>query len=84
MFGSNGSTEHSLVQESPVYVEDQAGQTRSQMDILLDVINKLQDVRSDAQDLNDKLFVYFIDMALYHACERLADQSDQGKRNKWD
>jgi hypothetical protein len=83
MFDLDASTEHALVQESPVYVEDPASQARSQMDILLDVTNKLQQARCDAQNLNDKLFLYFMDMALYHACERLTNQSDLGEREKW-
>ena len=83
MFDLDASTEHSLIQESPVYVEDRVSQARSQMDILLDVTNKLQEARCDAQDLNDKLFLYFMDMALYHACERLTNQSDLGEREKW-
>jgi hypothetical protein len=83
MFDLDASTEHSLIQESPVYVEDRVSQARSQTDILLDVTNKLQEARCDAQDLNDKLFLYFMDMALYHASERLTNQSDLGEREKW-
>jgi len=37
----------------------------------------------EAQDLNDKLFLYSMDVAIYHACERLANQSDLGEREKW-
>jgi hypothetical protein len=83
MFDLDASTEHALIQESPVYVEDRVSQARSQTDILLDVANKLQEARCDAQDLNDKLFLYFMDMAIYHACERLTNQSDLGEREKW-
>jgi hypothetical protein len=77
------SAQRSLAQESPVYLEDQVSQARSQMDILLDIANKLHEARREAQDLSDKLFLYFIDMALHHACERLANQSDLGEREKW-
>jgi hypothetical protein len=83
MLDLDGSTERSLVQESPVYVEDQVSHARSQMDILLDVTHKLHEARCDTQHLNDKLLLYFVDMALYHACERLTDQSDLGEREKW-
>ena len=83
MFDLDASTEHSLILESPVYVEDRVSQTRSQMDLLLDVTNRLQEARCDAQYLNDKLFLYFMDMAIYHACDRLANQSELGEREKW-
>jgi hypothetical protein len=53
------------------------------MDLLLDVTNRLQEARCDAQELNDKLFLYFMDMAIYHACDRLANQSELGEREKW-
>lgn len=71
------------VQESPADGEDQASQARSQMDSLLAVANKLQEARCDAQDLNDRLLLYFVDMALYHVCERLTGQSDRGAPEKW-
>jgi hypothetical protein len=83
MFDLDAGTEQSFIQESPVYVEDRASQARTQMDILLDVTNKLQEARCEAQDLNDKLFLYFMDMALYHACEKLTNQSDLGEQEKW-
>ncbi len=83
MFDLDGSTEHSVIQESPVYVEGQVRQPRSQTDILIDVTNKLQEARCEAQELSDKLFLYFMDTAIYHACERLTNQSDLGEREKW-
>jgi hypothetical protein len=83
MFDLDASTERSLIEESPVYVEDRASQARSQIDLLLDVTNRLQEARCDAQDLNDKLFLYVMDVAIYHACERLANQSDLCEQEKW-
>jgi hypothetical protein len=82
-FDLDESTEQLLVLESPVYVEDQVTQTRSQTDILQDVTNKLQEARWEARELNDKCLLYFIDMAIYHACEILTNQSDLGEREKW-
>ena len=58
-------------------------QTRSQADILQDVADKLQGARWEARELNDKLLQYFIDMAIFHACETLTNQSDLGEREKW-
>ncbi len=58
-------------------------QTRTQADILADVTIKLQEARSEARGLNDKLLLYFIDMAVFHACETLTNQSDLGEREKW-
>jgi hypothetical protein len=71
------------LQDSSVYVEDEAEQARSQGDLLIDVTHKLQEARSEATGLNDKLFLYFIDMAIFHACEVLANQSDLGEHEKW-
>jgi hypothetical protein len=82
-FDLDESSEQLLVLESPVYVEDQAVQTRSQADILQDVADKLQGARWEARELNDKLLQYFIDMAIFHACETLTNQSDLGEREKW-
>ncbi len=72
-----------LIEEYHVYVEDLERQARSPADILADVTNKLQEARLQARGLNDKLFLYFIDMAIFHACEKLTDQSDLGEREKW-
>ena len=72
-----------LNEEYRVYVEDLERQARSQADILADVTNKLQEARLEARGLNDKLFLYFIDMAIFHACETLDNQSDLGEREKW-
>ena len=52
-------------------------------DIFADVAIKLQEARSEARGLNDKLLLYFIDMAVFHACETLTNQSDLGEREKW-
>jgi hypothetical protein len=81
-FDFDQSREQLLVLESPVYVEEQGGKTRSRTDILQDVTHKLQ-ARWEAQELNDKLFLYFMDMAIFHACEMLTNQSDLGEQEKW-
>jgi hypothetical protein len=72
-----------LLGEYQVYVEDLGRQGRSQSDILMDVTNKLQEARLEARGLNDKLFLYFIDTAIFHACEMLDNQSDLGEQEKW-
>ncbi len=77
------SREQLLIGEYQVYVEDLGRQARSQTDILMDVTNKLQEARLEARGLNDKLFLYFIDMAIFHACEMLTNQSDLGEQEKW-
>jgi len=70
------SREQLLIEEYRVYGEELERQARSQADILMDVTNKLQEARLEARELNDKLFLYFIDMAIFHACEMLTNQSD--------
>jgi hypothetical protein len=82
-FDLDETVEQSPIQESPAFVEDQAEQAGSQSDLLIQVTHKLQDARSEARGLNDKLFLYFIDMAIFHACETLMNQSDLGEREKW-
>jgi hypothetical protein len=82
-FDLDESREQLVIQESPVYVNDQEARIRSQNDILIDVANKLQEARWEAQELNDKLLMYFIDMAMFQACETLTNQSDLGEREKW-
>ena len=71
------------IEECRVYVEDLESQAGAQADILIEVIDKLQEARSEARGLNDKLLLYFIDMAIFHACETLTNQSDLGEREKW-
>jgi hypothetical protein len=71
------------IEEYRMYVEELEEQASSQADILLDITNNLQEVRLQAQVLNGKLFLYFIDMAIFHACEKLTNQSDLGEREKW-
>jgi hypothetical protein len=82
-FDLDETTERYPPQESSGYVEDEAEQARSKSDILIEIAQKLQEARSEARGLNDKLFLYFIDMAIYHACEVLENQSDLGEREKW-
>jgi hypothetical protein len=77
------SREPLLLGEYHVYVEDLGRQARSQSDILMDVTNKLQEARLEARGLNDKLLLYFIDTAIFHACETLDNQPDLGEQEKW-
>jgi hypothetical protein len=55
----------------------------SQTDNLVDVTNKLAEARVEAEELNDKLFLYLIDLAIFHAHEVLESQSDLGEHEKW-
>jgi hypothetical protein len=82
-FDLDETVEQFPIQESSVYVEDRAEQTGSRSDLLTEVTHKLQEARSDARRLNDKLFLYFIDMAIFHACDMLTNQSDLGEHEKW-
>jgi hypothetical protein len=77
------SREQLPIEEYRVHVKERENQTRTQADNLVDVTNKLQEARSEARGLNDKLLLYFIDMAIFYACETLANQSDLGEREKW-
>ena len=54
-----------------------------QTDILVDVTNRLEEVRSEAKGLNDRLFLYMIDVAIFHAHEMIERQSDLGEHEKW-
>jgi hypothetical protein len=54
-----------------------------QADILVDVTNKLGEIRVEARGLNDRLFLYMIDLAIFHAHEMLERQSDLGEHEKW-
>jgi hypothetical protein len=50
---------------------------------LVDVIATLAQARLEAEGLNDKLFLYMIDAAIFHAYEVLERHSDLGEREKW-
>ena len=52
-------------------------------DTLFDITNKLGEVRLEAKGLNDRLFLYMIDLAIFHAHEMIERQSDLGEHEKW-
>ena len=52
-------------------------------DILVEITNKLGAVRVEAKGLNDRMFLYMIDVAIFHAHEMLERQSDLGEHEKW-
>ena len=54
-----------------------------QTDHLTGITNKLGEARLEAEELNDKFFLYLIDMAIFHAHEVLEHQSDLGEHEKW-
>ena len=54
-----------------------------QTDSLVDVTDKLAQARLQAEQLNDRMFLYLIDVAILHAHEVLEKRSDLGERDKW-
>jgi hypothetical protein len=52
-------------------------------DHLTDITNKLGEARLEAEGLNDRFFLYLIDVAIFHAHEMLEQQSDLGEHEKW-
>jgi hypothetical protein len=54
-----------------------------QTDHLTGITNKLGEARLEAEELNDKFFLYLIDVAIFHAHEMLEHQSDLGEHEKW-
>jgi hypothetical protein len=54
-----------------------------QTDNLVAVTDKLAQARRQAEQLNDRMFLYLIDVAMSHAHEVLEKQSDLGERDKW-
>jgi hypothetical protein len=52
-------------------------------DPLAGITNKLGEARLEAEELNDKFFLYLIDVAIFHAHEMLEHQSDLGEHEKW-
>jgi hypothetical protein len=58
-------------------------EAQRQIDTLVDVTNKLGEARLEAGGLNDKLLLYLIDAAIFHANEALEKQSDLGEHEKW-
>ena len=54
-----------------------------QTDTLVDVSDILAQARLQAEQLNDRLFLYLIDVAMFYAHEMLEGQSDLGEREKW-
>jgi hypothetical protein len=54
-----------------------------QADNLTDIANKLGEARLGAEGLNDKFFLYLIDVAIFHAHEMREHQSDLGEHEKW-
>jgi hypothetical protein len=70
-------------QEFEASFAEQGRQSSPQTDALIDVTDKLGQAREEAEGLNDRLFLYLIDVALFHACEKLTKQSDLGEQERW-
>ena len=54
-----------------------------QTDTLVDVSDKLAQARLQAEQLNDRPFLYLIDVVMLYAHEMLEKQSDLGEHEKW-
>jgi hypothetical protein len=54
-----------------------------QADTLAGVTDKLAQARLQAKGLDDKLFLYLIDTAIFHAQEMLEKQTELVEREKW-
>jgi len=83
IFGLRENQEQIPSQEFEAAVAEQGRQTRLQTDTLIDVTDKLGEARQKAEGLNDRLLLYLIDVAIFHACEKLSKQSDLGEQEKW-
>jgi hypothetical protein len=83
LFGSPENQEQILSEEFEANITEQVGQSCVQANTLIGVADKLDEARQEAQGLNDRLFLYLIDVAIFHACEKLAKQSDLGEQEKW-
>ncbi len=75
--------EQILNQEYVANIDSDGMPIQRQADTLVDVTNKLGEVRVEAEGLNDRLFLYMIDLAIFHAHEMLERQSDLGEHEKW-
>jgi hypothetical protein len=83
MFDLLDSNEQILNQEYKINIGQAELSDRAQTNTLTDVTNKLGQARLQAGRLNDKLFLYLIDVAIFHAHEMLEKQSDLGEHEKW-
>jgi hypothetical protein len=83
MFQVNQNTEQILAHEYAKNVGSDRTPIQRQRDVLVDVTNKLGELRVEAKGLNDRLFLYMIDVAIFHAHEMLERQSDLGEHEKW-
>jgi hypothetical protein len=82
MFGVDEIREKTLNRECDINIGGWAIPT-PQTDCLTGITNKLGEARLEAEELNDKFFLYLIDVAIFHAHEMLEHQSDLGEHEKW-
>ena len=83
MFQVSENKEQVLNYEYVATIGSDGISVQRQTDILVDVTNRLEEVRSEAKGLNDRLFLYMIDVAIFHAHEMIERQSDLGEHEKW-
>ena len=83
MFQTSENKEQMLAHEYVPNIGSDRIPMHWQSDILVDVTNKLGEARVEAKELNDRLLLYMIDVAIFHAHEMLVRQSDLGEHEKW-
>ena len=83
MFQINENKEQIMAYEYVANIGSDKIPIQWQTDILVDVTNKLGEARVEAKELNDRLFLYMIDVAIFHAHEMIERQSDLGEHEKW-
>lgn len=82
MFGVDEIREQTLDRQCGIDVGGW-GIVTPQTDHLTDIAIKLGEARLEAEELNDKFFLYLIDVAIFHAHEMRERQSDLGEHEKW-
>jgi hypothetical protein len=82
MFGVDEIRDQTLNRECDIGIGGW-GIVTPQTDHLTDITNKLGEARLEAEELNDKFFLYLIDAAIFHAHEMREHQSDLGEHEKW-
>ncbi len=83
MLNLDGSKAQILIQEYWASIGCDGISVHLHTGMLADVLNTLGQARLEAEGLNDKLFLYLIDVAIFHAHEVLERQSELGEHEIW-
>jgi hypothetical protein len=83
MFNLDERAGRILIHEHKVRIGSDRISNYPQADTLVDITDKLAQARLQAEGLNDKLFLYLIDTAIFHAQEVLEKQTELVEREKW-